>query len=673
MAQNKAVSIQLTFCSGALTEFEIEINGPGFEGDGIRCSLSEHAASGCRTGTLSLEISPEREGLADTAPVRMRLPLEEEPEKITVLYQYSPFWTRPAFPASPAEIPDRTQTALFRLAEGVECLLPLTGESFRTWVSGGGSGELHLTASSGTEGIHVLEEPVYLITRGPSAAEAVHAAASRIAEAKGILPRSRRTLPEMFRFLGWCSWDSLHTDVTEQALRLKAEELAQKQVPVRWMLIDDGWLSTEDRKLCAFEPDRSKFPRGFLPMIRELQASTSIRWFGAWHDLGGYWEGIAPGSALALQEADHLIQTAEGSLLPSPVTGAGFYEDWYRLLRKEGIDFVKVDDQSSAAARFAHTMPAPAAARGLSQAMEAGGCWMNGAILNCMGMAMENLVARPSSAVSRSSDDFRPEQPESFREHLLQNAYNALLQDEFHVCDWDMFWTEHPRAAEHALLRAVSGGPVYFSDRTGATDPGILKPLIYPDGELLMMERGARPSEDCVFSDPEAGGVLKLQNAGPWGTRRGGGIAVFNMTDSPQSFSLSPSDIPELAPAGRCWVYDFFGRKVCSLDRGERLQGRLDRDGFGWYVLLPSAGRGVCLGLVDKYAGFTAVEHVSETENCQITVLRASGRTGWIWETPPRRVSAGGRDLTQELKQDGMLFTLDLPEVKEQTVLAAVW
>ena len=30
----------------------------------------------------------------------------------------------------------------------------------------------------------------------------------------------------------------------------------------------------------------------------------------------------------------------------------------------------------------------------------------------------------------------------------------GCYHNEFYVCDWDMFWTSHPDAGKHALLRA---------------------------------------------------------------------------------------------------------------------------------------------------------------------------------------------------------------------------
>ena len=47
---------------------------------------------------------------------------------------------------------------------------------------------------------------------------------------------------------------------------------------------------------------------------------------------------------------------------------------------------------------------------------------MDGAIINCMGMAMENVLARPVSAISRNSDDFVPGKEEGFSEHLCKDG-----------------------------------------------------------------------------------------------------------------------------------------------------------------------------------------------------------------------------------------------------------
>lgn len=55
---------------------------------------------------------------------------------------------------------------------------------------------------------------------------------------------------------------------------------------------------------------------------------------------------------------------------------------------------------------------------------------------------------------------------------------------------------------------------MYFSDKIGKTNPEVVKPLMYRDGRLLMMNRAAKPTEDCIFSNPMESGVLKLHNVG---------------------------------------------------------------------------------------------------------------------------------------------------------------
>lgn len=322
-------------------------------------------------------------------------------------------------------------------------------------------------------------------------------------------------------------------------------------------------------------------------------------------------------------------KTVNGKLIPGPFTGKRFYRDWYEGLSREGIDFVKVDGQSAVPYYFENGLPVSEAARGMNQALESGASYMDGAIINCMGMAMENILARPASVISRNSDNFVPDKENDFSEHLLQNAYNAVYHNELYCCDWDMFWTEHEDCVKHSLLRVLSGGPVYFSDEIGNTNPEVLWPLMYGDGRILMMDRAAKPTEDCMFFNPMERGVLKLHNVASWGqSGKGRGIAAYNLTGQTQPYTFRPADIQDLEVANEYWVYDFFGKKVFPLNRNESYEGILEEDGFVWFVILPKNKTGSCLGLLNKYAGFMAVESTQENEDMQVIVIRESGLTG---------------------------------------------
>ena len=662
---------------GKSIELDLSEHRGSCEKENIYAELSEYTEDGCRIGMLHLNIKNEtlsdKANLAMEHPIRAAIPVRERPVKITAMYMYNTWWTRPAFVERFQDVPDYTQVAFLQYEDWFACYVPMVGETFKAYMTSGTETELCLEMTACMGGQSQVDEPLYLIAEADTITEAVHKAFAWLARTKNIRLREQRRVPEMFRYLGWCSWDAFRTDVTEEKLRQKAAELAEKQVPVNWMLIDDGWFCAQDKMLSDFAPDKVKFPNGFKGMVEDIRKAGTIRWFGVWHALGGYWDGVAPESTLAVQESTHLCRTINGSVVPSPQTGADFFDHWYQILSQEGINFVKVDGQSAIAHYFENSQPLSLAAKGMNQALENGACRMDNAIINCMGMAMENILARPVSAISRNSDDFIPDKENGFVEHLLQNAYNAIYHNELYCCDWDMFWTCHEDAVKHSLLRAISGGPVYFSDRIGDTVSQVLKPLAYMDGWLLMMERSAKPTADCIFSDPTKEGVLKLHNVGSWGSSKGGGIAAYNLTGQRQTVTFTPADIPDLAVHDRYWVYDYFGRKVRSMGRNELYEDIIPESGLAWYIVLPSSGRADCLGLLEKYVGFSAVENVHCDEKTDIIVLHETGTIGFACDKPPRRVLMNMADVTGQLMQDNCLYILPLPETAERAVVSLSW
>lgn len=126
----------------------------------------------------------------------------------------------------------------------------------------------------------------------------------------------------------------------------------------------------------------------------------------------------------------------------------------------------------------------------------------NNALINCMGMAPEDYWHRPISPIVRSSDDYLPHDPRSLAEHIMQNAFNALLMGELYHCDWDMFWSEHPHAWAHGIMRLLSGGPVYCSDAEGHTDERMLHGLLDFGGGLARPDAPGLPVVDSLLRDP---------------------------------------------------------------------------------------------------------------------------------------------------------------------------
>lgn len=662
-------------CKNEKKYFALSSEGEMCIEDNYRICFAEEEQEGCRVGTLKLNIfrknTWDMTGLALDAPVQMALEVDEVPEKMTCMYMFNEWWTRPAFVSAINEVPEKTQIIFCKQKDHYSCFLPMVGKVFKTTVCGGeNKSRMHLKMEAGIGGLRKVEETVYLMADGNTLEEAVRKVFQYLNRVLGIRLREERTFPELLQYLGWCSWDAFYKEINEEKFRAKAEELIEKQIPVRWMLFDDGWMTEREDMLCAYEPDKEKFPTGFDTLITDIKQKSNISWFGVWHAFGGYWAGVDLESELAELEREHLYATANGRLVPNPVNGAGFYRDWYQLLKKQQIDFVKVDGQSAMPIYFQQDQPTVSAARGMNRELEKGAELMNGNVINCMGMAMENILARPETGISRNSDDFVPNREGGFAEHLLQNAYNALYHNEIYHCDWDMFWTMHPDAVKHSLLRAVSGGPVYFSDRIGETSLDVVKKLCYQDGKLLLMQRAAKPTEDTIFTDPLQTGILKLQNVGVWaGNKLGGVITAFNLTKEKQETVISVKDIPELEKKKAYWLYNYFSKSVEVLCEGQEKQIALDAGEYAYYILLPKEEALTCLGLIEKYAGFLAVEMQKTEGNVISFEVAETGSIAWLTEAKINRVMINGEEQTDRVRKKGFVYELELEEASEKMKL----
>jgi hypothetical protein len=423
----------------------------------------------------------------------------------------------------------------------------------------------------------------------------------------------------------------------------KAQEFLDKELPVRWFIVDDGWMSHIDTHLTDFEPDPEKFPEGFGPLSEALKGGYGVWWLGVWHTLFGYWNGIHPESALAKAMQEELYTTHTAKLIPAPEVARafGFWNAWHTRLRNAGVDFVKVDYQSGLVTYWQQELAIGTAARQAHEALEASvGKNFDNMMINCMGMATENLWHRPTSSVTRNSDDFFPKREESFIEHALQNAYNAYYHAPFMWLDWDMWWTRHQHASTHAVMRAMSGGPIYVSDRVGETNAAQLRPLILSDGRLLRCDEPGMVTEDCLLCDPSHEPVpLKLWNR----VGEVGILSAFNVHLAREEVSgtVRASDVPDLL-GERFVVYEHFSREAQVVGAEDEIPVALKPDVCALYVIVPLTGPHTPIGLVDKYIGPAAVADWFTTGDRLTVVMLEGGVFGWASTQTPKEVRVNG-------------------------------
>jgi hypothetical protein len=560
--------------------------------------------------------------------------------------RHKEWWTRPHFDTDLRLLPARTQSLLWKTDEGYGYMLPVCDELYRTDLTGceDGLAVQISTFESGRESIRTVS---FVLGAGidPYLLAADAAAVGFAERDAGGVPKEEKAYPEILEYLGWCSWDAFYADVDEKGLEEKAAELGRLGLPVRWFMIDDGWSDVKDRKLASFGADKEKFPGGLGRTVRRLKDEHGIRWVGAWHNIAGYWGGIDPEGEAFAEARDYVHHTRSGRWIPSPelARNFGFWQLWHSRLKRQGIDFVKVDNQSSLYSYMGGEQSIAKTAHAFHAGLEASvALHFDGCMINCMGMASENVWHRPLTSVSRSSNDFLPKIADGFGEHALQNAYNSVYHGPFYWGDWDMFWTGHHDAVPHMTLRAVSGGPVYFSDGPGRTNPDIIRPLVYGDGKIIRCERGGQPTKEWLTVNPLiTPGAFKV-----WNTAGGAGIvAAFHVYDGdrPVEGEIGPDDIPGLA--GKAFVvYDSFRGTAHRLRRGETVPVRLERLEAALFLIVPAAiGPFTAIGLTDKLVAADAVlETAWEGGDVQVR-LKDGGTFSFVSERKPLSAFVDGK------------------------------
>lgn len=616
------------------------------------------------------ELFRDRVSFAAYKAIRIQVEALPDLQVLMATYQHKDWWTRPHFNKQLNELPERTLSLLWKTTKQYLQLLPVTGKVYRSEIVGQPSG-FCVQLSSYQGGFDRCETLAFVLGAGENPYTLIEDNVEFAFKSTDLLarPRKEKTYPEILDYLGWCSWDAFYQEVDAQGLLTKTEELAEAGLPVRWVMIDDGWSEVKGKRLHSYDAVKSKFPGGLAPVIQQMKEQHGVRWVGVWHTIAGYWGGVDPEGELFPSNQSHLYKTNGDVWVPAPdaAAGFGFWNDWHGYLKKQGVDFVKVDSQSAVANFFDGLQPIGGAAEAAHTALEASiGLHFGGTVINCMGMAAENIWHRPASSVSRNSDDFVPEVEDGFKEHALQNAYNSYFHGPFYWGDWDMYWTKNQDDQQNMVLRAVSGGPIYFSDKVGATVAEHVWPLIYQDGKIIRCDLPGQPTEDCLFVNPmETAVPLKLWNR----VGDAGILAAFNILRGEGSVEggISPTDVPGLQ-GDRFWVVNPSSGEAYTMLASERRSIHLGPMGAELYVVVPERSGGVTpIGLVNKLVSPAAIQQVTDYGGQTWIRLREGGRLAFAARKRPSAVSVQGAELTME--EQGSLYIVDCSHLQGELVV----
>jgi raffinose synthase len=615
--------------------------------------------------------------------------------RFTSCYREEPFWMKPATGATEADVKAETQWLLAETSGGdFIMLVPLLSGAFRFSLAGQADGLVLVaetgdpfTAGPGGEGLFVAAggDPYALMEAG------ARAVCARLGWGR---LRGEKPAPDFTGTFGWCTWDAFYREVSADKVKEGLASFAAGGVEPRFLILDDGWQSyatapTGEERLTSFKPN-ARFGGDLGPTVRMAKGEFKVLTFLVWHSMIGYWSGVDGGSLPGYGVRDVPRAYGPGILrfspghnyqwwgalagLVAPEAAGRFFDDYHRLLRGQGVDGVKVDNQSVLEALGAGLGGRIPLFRAYRAALERSvRRHFSGRLINCMANAMETYYDSPDSTLMRTSIDFWPLRPETHGEHLYCNAQVGLWFGEFMQPDWDMFQSAHPMGAFHAAGRAVSGGPVCVSDKPGAHDFALLRSLVLSDGTVLRADGVGRPTRDCLFSNVTRDPVLlKVFNTnGDCAV-----IGIFNANHlagkkrrTPISGDVAAGDAPALSGGafaalahrtGRVWRCDLMERTPLRLAEGE------------WEIVsYAPVDRGVAvLGLADKLNSTGAIAGKGWTAAGGFSVeLRDGGRLAAWTERRPRSVTAGGRPVAFDHDEASGRLSATLPGKGPQSVL----
>jgi raffinose synthase len=619
--------------------------------------------------------------------------------RFSACHRNEPYWMQPCAGTRLSEVPPETQSLLAELEDGRYLfVIPLFDELFRFSLQGRSDDTLVLLGETGDSFAPGLGGLAAFVTVGSDpfalAREGAKSVMARLGTGK--LRREKPT-PDLLAQFGWCTWDAFYADVSREKVLDGLLSFRKGGVSPRMLILDDGWQSVErrptgEKRLTAFAANH-KFEGDLAGLVRDAKQRFGIESFLVWHAVVGYWGGVDEQRLPGYDVVDQTRQFGEGILHHEPTANqdwwgnvvglvpaphiARFYDDYHASLAAQGVDGVKVDSQAvleGLAQRQGGRVPLSRAYREGLEASVAR--HFDGRLINCMSNAQETWYCSPRSTLIRSSIDFFPTRPESHCRHLYANAQVGLWFGEFMHPDWDMFQSGHEWGAYHAAARAVSGGPVYVSDKPGEQNFELLSRLVCADGSALLCDGIGVPTRDVLCHDPTREDVLlKIWNT----AGRAGLVGAFNARVGQAGVagpvlrgSVGPSDVPALE--GRsfaCYLHE--SRRLQWLEREERVALELAERGFELATFVPVERGFAPVGLTSKLNSAGAIARVTWTgaEACELE-LRDGGAFLAYCEQRPAAVTVAGQPAVFSHETESRALRV-ASEAKGRHVLTITW
>lgn len=413
-----------------------------------------------------------------------------------VWYRYRPTWIE-AKPLTDKPLDLPIHLVVVQNGDEYLALYPVSSETATCHLSvSGGKWQANVRRSSDSSGRGAVIE-----CRSPNAKHLNRLVSSAIKRARvwaGAKPdHTPLSADNPLMRLGFCTWSVLGetNHVTREKFSSLLKELSAAEIPVQSFIIDDGWLDQRKRRLWSFYANEAFGDlRDAVALVKETfgrNPAVGSCDVGVWLALnGGYWKGVHPDSPLIERYKckAYAYTNPYGSGEYWLPTTRAFWDDWFTWMKKQGVTFLKVDNQAELS--FLHGVEGAEAAARLYHDMisAADATFGPQRVIHSMAHSASTFNGQAGFAKSafvwRNSDDFGyiHDLRNAHQVFVFNNLANALVSNHLStVPDADMFMTAAQYPKTHAVLRAMFPGPVLLSDKPGEHDMHLLSRLNAPD------------------------------------------------------------------------------------------------------------------------------------------------------------------------------------------------
>ena len=580
-------------------------------------------------------------------------------EKFMALSMTGMSWMAPAYGKSCSGVPKQTQFLICKQKNGLYLLLlPLISRKYRFTLQGNSSGKIQIYYDGGLKETKAENRKITAIAAvsGSDPYALVNTLMSETGkQLKTFKLRNKKKKPDFLNCFGWCSWDAFYHEVNAEKILSALDSFKKSKLKPEFMILDDGWqsVSTEEgNRLVSFAANRIKFPDGLGALTRKAKKKYHIKYFGVWHALEGYWNGIVPSDLLpykfVLARQPKTVAVQQDGSIPiqyicnfvDPADAEKFFDDYHSYLKKQGVDLVKVDNQGAFSSYFIKDYCVRGeAVRAYSFALQRSAEKnFNGRLINCVSNSSDYFFHLKSANLWRNSDDYFPAKPlENQYKHLHHNAKNAFFTSTFCYPDWDMFQSSNTGADFHAASRALSGGPIYVCDKPDSHNFALLETFADINGKLLQPDCPALPTQDILLDDVEnEARILKIFNR----SKSIGLLGIFNCCNKSEKVlngTISPQDIYQLEGENFA-VYSKQNGTVFTIKKDGKKLVCLPYAHYDILTLSPIKEGLAPIGLEGKYIPPAVFQNIKYHRNALEIELRCGGTILFYADKRPKCV-----------------------------------